>query len=291
MNDNLSCSEAAAAAAAADPEDSISQSSSPFQSALLDSIISSSSSFSCSHQLSLPPSPSPPPLPSPLSLSLFDLPSPFISPSIPYPISTFTLTPPPSLPNVSTSFHSPECPISILSWSQPHTPMVPSTPFSQPLPNIPAVLPPGWSQPLVPGLYHLVPRSWLKSWRLFNKNLSVTYVPPLDCTSMLCQSHGFLVVPNHVNEYLVGLKRTLLGGLGSYDGDVFEILSTEEWDSLQFTLNSFSDFSVKFRLDGENILWNIRICQECSSDSFAFDSKLKFQQTTREISNKWSVSK
>ena len=119
-------------------------------------------------------------------------------------------------------------------------------------------------QPLVPGSYHLVPRSWLKSWRLFNKDLSVKHVPPLDCTSMLCHAHGMLLVPCHVEEYLLGLRKSLLGGLGSYAGDVVEILTAEEWASLLSSLNGLSDFSVGFTLDGENVAWNQRVCCACA---------------------------
>ena len=264
----------------------------PFQAVLLDSLLSS---FSC--HLSLPPSPSPPPPSSPLSLFLEPVPGAFSTtlPSTPPPtqsstrssallstaISTIT-----TLSHVCSPSHPPECSVAIVpqSQSQPHTPCVLSSPGSQPLVSTPVTSSAGWSQPLLPGFYNLVPRSWLRSWRVYNKDLSVSYVPPLDCTSMLCQSHGYLVVPCHVNEYLIGLKRTLLGGLGSYDGDIVEILSAEEWDSLQSTLNSFSDFNVRFCLDGENIIWNTRICQFCSSDSLFFESQV--QSSSSKVSSK-----
>ena len=272
----------------------------PFQAALLDSLISSST---FTNHLSLPPSPSPPPLPSPLSLSLEPIPVP-----VPVPCarsSTLLSTRPSTLPSsavftIPTSGTSsyecspplpPESTIATIPQFQPlaSTPVTSSAGWSQPLASTP-VTSSGWSQPLLPGLYNLVPRSWLRSWRVYNKDLSVSYVPPLDCTSMLCQSHGYLVVPCHVNEYLIGLKRTLLGGLGSYDGDIVEILSAEEWDALQSTLNSLSDFNVRFCLDGENILWNTRICQVCSSDSFFPASQTQFS-SVKVPSRKWSTSK
>lgn len=137
-------------------------------------------------------------------------------------------------------------------------------------------LAPSYVQPLVPGSYHLVPRSWLKCWRSFNKDLNATCAPPLDCSSMLCHAHGLLSVPCHVEEYLVGLKKTLLGGLGNYPGEVVEILSDCEWAALQSKLNSLSGFSVRFTLDGENISWNMRLCHSCtpaaSSSSFCSQS-------------------
>ena len=124
--------------------------------------------------------------------------------------------------------------------------------------------PPCFVQPLLPGSYHLVPRSWLKSWRLFNKDLNATCAPPLDCTNMLCYAHGLLSVPCHVEEYLVGLRKTLLGGLGSYSGEVVEILSDCEWTALQNRLNCLPGFSVRFTLDGDNITWNMRLCSLCT---------------------------
>eukprot|EP00596_Hydrurales_sp_CCMP1899_P005491 CAMPEP_0119044628 /NCGR_PEP_ID=MMETSP1177-20130426/33086_1 /TAXON_ID=2985 /ORGANISM="Ochromonas sp, Strain CCMP1899" /LENGTH=412 /DNA_ID=CAMNT_0007015033 /DNA_START=346 /DNA_END=1581 /DNA_ORIENTATION=+ len=130
-------------------------------------------------------------------------------------------------------------------------------------PNTTAILPEDLSylltmrstQPLLPGLYNLVPKAWLKLWRHYAKDLNVLSVPPLDCTSMLCHSHGLLVIPLHVEEYLVGLKKSLLGGLGSYEGDIVEILCLDEWDELQMSLKSLSDFSVRFCLDGDNVSW------------------------------------
>jgi hypothetical protein len=73
-----------------------------------------------------------------------------------------------------------------------------------------------------------------------------------------------LVIPLHVEEYLVGLKKSLLGGLGSYEGDIVEILCLDEWDELQMSLKSLSDFSVRFCLDGDNVSWNIGVCTSCS---------------------------
>ena len=102
---------------------------------------------------------------------------------------------------------------------------------------------------------------------------------------MLCQSHGLLVIPSHVVEYLLGCKRTLLGGLGGYQGGVVEILSASEWDALQETLNSFSDFSVRFSLDGENINWNIGICPLCSSESIYTDSVSNFKCSQQHAKN------
>lgn len=124
-------------------------------------------------------------------------------------------------------------------------------------------------QPLLPGLYNLVPKTWLKSWRQFTKDPTLTALPTLDCTCLLCHTHGHLVIPPHFEEYIVGLKKSLTGGLGAYSGQVFEILSADEWDALQTSLKSLSDFSVRFCLDGDNITWNMEVCTACDSLNYA----------------------
>lgn len=45
-------------------------------------------------------------------------------------------------------------------------------------------------QPLVPGLYNLVPREWLRMWRRYTKDPDVPSFPPLDCAGLFCSSHG-----------------------------------------------------------------------------------------------------
>ena len=124
------------------------------------------------------------------------------------------------------------------------------------------------SRPLLPGLYNLLSRSWLKLWRSYNKNPSVSSLPSMDCTKMLCHSHGLLVIPPHVGDYLIGLKKSLLGGLGQYPGEIVEILSAEEWDAMQVSLKSLSDFSVRFCLHGDDVTWNIGVCTSCCPFSY-----------------------
>jgi hypothetical protein len=127
----------------------------------------------------------------------------------------------------------------------------------------------GYLQPLLPGLYNLVPKHWLKAWRQFVRDPAPgSKPPPMDCTSMLCHSHGLLVVPPHLEEYLLGVRKSLLSGLSEYPGEVVEVLSAEEWDALQLSLRSLSDFSVRFCLDGENVSWNIGVCSACSSFNY-----------------------
>lgn len=123
-------------------------------------------------------------------------------------------------------------------------------------------------QPLVPGLYNLVPRRWLKAWRHYLKDANEAFLPHLDCAAFLCQPHGLLVVPPHVEEYLVGLRRTLLGGLGAYPGEVAEIVSADEWDSLQDVFHGAADFNVRFCLDGAGVAWATGVCMRC--DPFTY---------------------
>ncbi len=81
---------------------------------------------------------------------------------------------------------------------------------------------------------------------------------------MLCHAHGLLVVPPHLEEYLIGLRKTLLGGLGQYPGEAVEVLRDDEWEALTGASGSrLEDFSVRFCLDGENISWNLPLCDKC----------------------------
>lgn len=123
-------------------------------------------------------------------------------------------------------------------------------------------------QPLIPGLYNLVPRKWLKAWRHYVKDITAPALPHLDCTSLICHPHGLLVIPPHIEEYLLGLRRTLLGGLGTYPGEVAEIVSADEWDALLDVFRGAADFSVRFCLDGVGVSWNVGVCMVC--DPFTY---------------------
>ena len=118
--------------------------------------------------------------------------------------------------------------------------------------------------PLVPGLYNVVPRSILQRWRQYIKDPSVKSLPELDCSSLLCHSHGLFVVPPHLEDYLVGIRKNLLGGLGSYPGVIVEILSAEEFDALQQVFKENS-LGIRFCIDhGEDLHWNIGLCMTCA---------------------------
>ncbi|KAJ1409407.1 hypothetical protein B484DRAFT_456082 [Ochromonadaceae sp. CCMP2298] len=133
-------------------------------------------------------------------------------------------------------------------------------------------------QPLVPGLYNLVPKRWLQAWRRYTKDLGVSSLPHLDCASFLCHSHGLLVVPPHVDEYLLGLRRGLTAGLGSYAGQVAEIVTAEEWDELQGVFHS-ADFNVRFCLDGSQVSWSSSLCVACDPLSAQHGAPSRNQQS------------
>jgi hypothetical protein len=117
--------------------------------------------------------------------------------------------------------------------------------------------------PLISGLYNLVPRQWLRQYRRYLRDVDAARPPLLDCSGLLCDTHGLLVVPPHVEEYLVGIRVGLLSNLMDYQGEVVEIVSADEWDVLQDTCRGCSDFNVRFSLQGQDISWNIGLCHSC----------------------------
>lgn len=118
--------------------------------------------------------------------------------------------------------------------------------------------------PLAPGIYVVLPRKWLVGWRQFTKDSSNSHLFQLDSTCFLCPAHNRLVVPPHLDEYLRGYRKYLLGGLGTYPGIKVELLSLEEWEILSSSLyGSFSEFYVSFSNDGENISWAMETCLSC----------------------------
>ena len=118
-------------------------------------------------------------------------------------------------------------------------------------------------QPLLPGLYNIVPRYWLKVWRNLYKDVNSEPLPVLDYTTLMCRHHGHLIVPSHLEDFLLGIKKTLFSSLGTSTGEVVEILSAEEWDFLQMSVNFTVDFHIRFSLDGENIVWSTPVCIQC----------------------------
>lgn len=125
-------------------------------------------------------------------------------------------------------------------------------------------------QPLVPGLYNLVPRAWLRDWRSYVKDVEAPrLLSHLNCAALVCQAHRQLVVPPHLEEYLLGLRASLLGALGLYPGEVVEVLSAEEWDALQDVFRDAGDFSARFCLDGSGaVYWSTGVCTMCDPLSY-----------------------
>jgi len=67
-----------------------------------------------------------------------------------------------------------------------------------------------------------------------------------------------------LEDYLVGLRKNLLGGLGSYPGVIVEILSADEFDALQQVFKEHS-LGIRFCIDsGEDLHWNIGLCMTCA---------------------------
>ena len=73
-------------------------------------------------------------------------------------------------------------------------------------------------------------------------------------------------------------RRSLLGGLGGYEGDVVEIISADEWEVLQSSFSGLADsHSVGFSFDDgngngnmETITWSCGICTSC--DPIAYNN-------------------
>lgn len=70
----------------------------------------------------------------------------------------------------------------------------------------------------------------------------------LDTALLLCEGHGLLLAPPHVEEFLSGERRALLGGLDpDRSGCVCEVLTPDEWDALTLVR---SPYTVRFWLLG-----------------------------------------
>ena len=70
-------------------------------------------------------------------------------------------------------------------------------------------------------------------WRAYVRDPRAPSPRTLDTAILLCEGHGLLLTPPHVEEFLSGERRALLGGLDpDRSGCVCEILTPEEWDAL-----------------------------------------------------------
>ena len=78
-----------------------------------------------------------------------------------------------------------------------------------------------------------IPRFDSCSWRAYVRDPRAPIPRTLDTALLLCEGHGLLITPPHVEEFLAGNRRYLLGGLDpDRSGCVCEVLTPEEWDAL-----------------------------------------------------------
>lgn len=74
---------------------------------------------------------------------------------------------------------------------------------------------------------------FLKSWRAYVRDPRAPSPRTLDTALLLCDGHGLLLTPPHVEEFLSGERRALLGNLNpDRSGCVCEVLTPEKWDTL-----------------------------------------------------------
>ncbi|CAM9869789.1 unnamed protein product [Laminaria digitata] len=136
--------------------------------------------------------------------------------------------------------------------------------------------------PLLPGIYHLLPRYWLNAWRTYVREARAPRPRTLDTALLLCEGHGLLLPPPHVEEFLSGERRALLGGLDPRrSGCVCEVLTPEEWDAL--TLLHPCDFGVRFCIDPDNgqASFNSKKCKNCDP---CYIGELYVRSVTRKLS-------
>ncbi|CAM9740076.1 unnamed protein product [Choristocarpus tenellus] len=136
--------------------------------------------------------------------------------------------------------------------------------------------------PLYPGIYHLLPRYWLTEWRGYVRDPKLPPPRALDTSLFLCEGHGLLLAPPHVEGFLAGERRSLLGGLDpTRSGCVSEVLTPEEWDAI--TLLHPCDFGVRFCVhpDSGEIAWNCKKCIHCDP---CYIGELYVSRTPRKLS-------
>lgn len=76
-------------------------------------------------------------------------------------------------------------------------------------------------------------------WRTYVREARAPRPRTLDTALLLCEGHGLLLPPPHVEEFLSGERRALLGGLDPRrSGCVCEVLTLEEWDALTLVSKS-----------------------------------------------------
>lgn len=63
---------------------------------------------------------------------------------------------------------------------------------------------------LVEGVYYVLPRSWCFAWRKFIKTGEGGQPTPPDAASLLCHAHRLLLVPPHLDQFLLGKSNQLM---------------------------------------------------------------------------------
>jgi len=72
----------------------------------------------------------------------------------------------------------------------------------------------GIACPLVPGVYHVLPRSWCARWRRYIKNGGERPTAP-EATELLCDAHKLPLIPPHLKSFLYGKADALLSASSS----------------------------------------------------------------------------
>lgn len=65
--------------------------------------------------------------------------------------------------------------------------------------------------PLIPGIYHALPRAWCHRWRKYLKNGDGERPAAPDASALLCSAHKLPLIPPHLEAFLYGDSPTLLG--------------------------------------------------------------------------------
>ena len=93
-------------------------------------------------------------------------------------------------------------------------------------------------------------------WRTYVREPSAPRPRTLDTALLLCEGHGLLLPPPHVEEFLSGERRALLGGLDSRrSGCVCEVLTPEEWDALTLVSDSIGSKCLWILFFGLLVCW------------------------------------
>lgn len=137
--------------------------------------------------------------------------------------------------------------------------------------------------PLLPGVYHLLPRFWLRTWRHFIRDHQAPPPPPLESSHLLCEAHGLPLVPPHVSQFLAGDRDALLPPLDDAESEhqqvLCEILADEEYDALLelYPAEDHPRFAVL--PDHRQVHWRTEPCLCC--DSGHADVCLRWRSHTR----------